>query len=297
MKRVQRESFNPKEYESSMTDESDYESNSYESDYFDTEDDNIVSQGDSRAFKIDVQKFENICDKFRKNPNLRIDKLEGNDKDDYDLIKSYVELLYDTEYYKYLYAKVEEKFKDLEKIKPGTVGGYLAGCLINDNYRGAPGCSLTCAGSAPLPNNGQDNQTCNKAVIWAEYITENNQNYGFNFDILKQAESPEELDPVYLYITSQNKSFNNAHEFPGFSKSEKETLLNMGIKNIHLMSYTNECKYIDLYGRPIELKDVKMRGKSSNSNLGLAIVLILIFVLLIVLFFGWRLLKHKNKMF
>jgi len=287
MNRVKRKSFNPSEFSSSN-----YSSNY---DYDDSEEDNNISKSDSSAYKVDIKKFEKLCDKFREIPDKRIDSLVGEDKEDFNLIVSYVQLLHDTEYYKYLYEKVENKFKDLKCVQPGTIGGYFAGCIVNDNYHGQATCSVTCAGALPQPMDYQNDISCDKAVIWAEYVKSNKSNK-FNFNVLKQAENDEQLDPVLFYVTSEKHSFKNVHDFPGLSKSEKDILVKLGAKRIHIFSYTKDCKYIDLYGRPIDLKDVKSRSSSpvNNSNHGnLGILIIIILIILLILFFGWRFWK-KN---
>lgn len=292
MQRVQRDTFNPSDFDNSSVNDDSYD------DFmpFDGETSDVTTKGDNKAFKIDTKKFAELCEKFRKNPDKRIDELTGQDKDDFNLIVSYVQLLFDTDYYKYLYAKVEDKFKDLKYVKPGTVGGYLAGCLINNNFHGKAGCSLTCAGAAPLPKDDENYLPCDRAVVWAEYKSDNKNIYAFHLNVLKPADNKEDLDPLYLYVTSENKSFNNVHEFPGLSKSEKEQLVNMGVNKVHIFSYTSEHKYIDLYGRPVNLKDVKNRTNNSSGNggLGLAITLIVIFIILLIVFFGWPLWNNNS---
>jgi hypothetical protein len=204
------------------------------------------------------------------------------------MVISYVQLLHDTDYYKHLYRRIEDRFNDLTSVKPGTVGGYLAGCLI-----GAPqgNCSMTCAGAIPLPKGHEHHKPCDKAVIWCEW----NVKDGFSFNISKHPDKAEDLNPVYLYVPCQS-----VHQFAGFNKAEKDKLSKLGINKVHLFGYNEECnKHVDLYGAPIDLKDVKLRSRVHNhehnrGSAGLAVLLVLIFLIIIILFFGWKLWNNKQ---
>lgn len=309
MNRIPRESFNQMLFKDGINDDNIHstddlkltDNNNFKTKFSSTNlnntkitDDIIYSSSETNKdtieeYEIDLDKFDVLCSKFRKIHDLRISDLNESDKKDFDIVLSYVKLLTNTNYYNLLFDCVKCYFHDLNKVYPGTIGSYFAGCLVDSNFAGIRSCNVTCAGSIQLPDN--ENVECNKAVIWAEYKL-NNNNYYFNFDILKQADNYDQLNPVYLYITTPYKSFNNVKEFPGFTKSEKQELYNLGIKELHLMSYNEDCKYIDLYGRPIKLEDVKVRNnkntiiknKHNNNNHFITLIIILLIILFIAMF-------------
>ena len=92
--------------------------------------DEVVEKGHKNILKVDIDKFEILCKKFRDQKDVKIKNLIGQNKEDFDLVVSYVHLLYGTEYYNTLYDKVKKYFKNVTG-KPGTVGGYFSGCMNN----------------------------------------------------------------------------------------------------------------------------------------------------------------------
>ena len=274
------QSFNPYQYTTSVATESKPIENTSEEERFDE----IVTKGGKKVFKVDIGHFDRLCQKFRDKADLRIKNLTGRDKEDFKLMVSYVRLLYGTNYYGHLYSKVEKYFKDLKEVKPGTVGGYFGGCLVPTQFEDQPGCSAVCAGSVPRPKDDEGWSFCDKAVIFAE----KNGNRGYVFNVLKEPETPEEMDPCYVFV-----EHTDIHDFEGFSQKEKEQLEQLGVNEMYLIGCdSNGSEYVNLYGDICKLSDVKTRKKkhykSKGSSLGLALVLILVFLLLVVLFFGWR---------
>jgi len=274
------QSFNPYQYVTKAETETTSEEISSENERFDE----IVTKGGKKVFKVDIGHFDKLCRKFQDKSDLRIKNLTGRDKEDFKLMVSYVRLLYGTNYYEHLYNKVEKYFGKIENVKPGTVGGYFGGCLVTSSFGDQPGCSAICAGSVPRPKDDEGWSFCDKAVIFAE----KNGNRGYTFNVLKEAESAEEMDPCYVFV-----EYTNLNDFEGFSKKEKDELEKLGVHEMYLIGCDeNGSNYVNLYGDICKLSDVKHRKnkhyKSDASSLGLALILIVIFLLLIVLFFGWR---------
>src|SRR6266496_5611090 len=83
---------------------------------------------------IDLDRIKNICKDFRNKTHLKIKNLQGLDKENFNLVVSYVHLLYNTEYYRDFYNKIKKYFNDLSPVIPGTVGGYFAGCLVDTSF-------------------------------------------------------------------------------------------------------------------------------------------------------------------
>ena len=289
MHTVKSRSFNPFQYSSSNYREDETTENYFDGGQYDE----IVTKGGKKVFKVDIGHFDKLCKKFKDKCDIRLKNLHGRDREDFNLMVSYVHLLYGTSYYEHLHKKVKKHFGDLDRVKPGTVGGYFGGCLASTSFKGQSGCSVACAGSVPLPKDEEGWSFCDKAVIFAEY----NNKGGYNFSILKQPDKQSDMDPCYLFVECED-----LHDFLGFSKEEKEELKKLGAKNVHLIGCDEDgTKYLDLYGDSCSLGNIKHRkyhkNDSNNSGLGLALVLIIIFLLLIVLFFGWRFWNKDGDLF
>jgi len=257
------------------------------------ESEEIVTKGHKNILKVDVGKFDDLCKRFKNRLDLKIKSLNGQDKEDFNLMVSYVHLLYGTKYYKHLYERVRKHYANVKSVKPGTIGAYFAGCLVSVKESDSrefesevsPGCSATCAGSMPLPKDEEGWSFCNKAVILAE-----KGKNGYVFSVVKPAESEEDLNPAYVFVES-----NSLNDFRGFAKSEKDHLRAMGCKNIHLVGYDSRgANSYDLYGTPKNVSEIKhrhiytKRQNQENAILALSIVLIIVFLLLLIGFLGYR---------
>lgn len=210
--------------------------------------DQVFEKGHKNILQVDLQKFEETCKKFREKKDIKISKLSKEDKDSFDLAVKYVHLLYGTEHYARLYDIVKRTFKNVGALRHNTVGAYFAGCLNNKN-----GCSLSCAGSMPVPKNEEGWNSCDKAVILAER-KEGKEN-SYSFTILKAAEKEEDMNPAYLFVEST--------EFDGLDTSEKVYLKSMGCKKLKVVSYSEDMSYSD-YGEPISIDDIKERKYVSS---------------------------------
>lgn len=258
-----------------------------------------VEKGHKNVTKVDLGKFDDLCKKFKEKKDMKIKKLVGQDKEDFDTVVSYVHLLYETSYYPSLYEKVRKHFDNVSSVKPGTLGAYFAGCLVSlkdelstngssngqSSFSGSKaGCSISCAGSIPLPKDEEGWSFCDKAVILAEKGEK-----GYIFSIVKPANSEEEMNPAYLFVDSKS-----LHEFKGFSKEEKDQIRAMGCKKVKIVGYnsgSDDVTYSDLYREPKAIHEIKHRSDhivSSKSNLSndyslIGGILILIVILIIIL--------------
>jgi len=268
-----------------------YQSQSYDDMSVSSEEESLpkeVEKGHKKVLKVDVGKFEDLCKRFREKKDIKIKKLSGKDKEEFNLVVSYVHLLYGTEYYKHIHQKVKKYFNDVQEVNPGTVGGYFAGCLVNTDYMKKPGCSVACAGAIPLPKDEEGWSFCDKAVVLAD-----KKGKGYSFNMVKPAETDDELDDAYIFV--EHKTL---HDFYGFCQTEKDELKSMGFKKVHLIGYGEDgTSYSDFYGeskRLIDIKHRKRKNKKKNNNLSLALLLLVVFLILIALFFGWRFWNDQN---
>jgi hypothetical protein len=272
--------FNPQKYSSS----------SYSEDNNDE-----VEKGHKKITQVDIGKFDELCKKFKDKKDMKIKKLIGSDKEDFNLMVSYVHLLYGTSYYSHLFERVKKYFKNVNSILPGTVGSYFAGCLIQNENKAVPvqGCAISCAGSMPLPKDEEGWSFCDKAVILAE-----KENDSYNFSIVKPANTEEEMDPAYLFIES-----NSIDEFQGFSNSEKDQILAFGCKKVKLIGYNKNLNYSEIYDEPKPIRDIKHRNQKEsskqkevdddNSILVFLLLILFLFLLFVLCFLSYKMYKKE----
>lgn len=284
-------SFNPYKYTSTQTESTDSHDVT----------DKIVEKGHKNLFQVDLKKFEEICKNFANRPekaDLKIKKLTGDDKINFELVIKYVHLLYGTQYYSNLHEIVKRIFKNTgaTTLKPGTVAAYFAGCLSTKD-----GCSLGCAGSMPLPKEEEGWTLCDKAVIMAEKGAN-----GYTFSFVKPAEKDEDFDPAYLFVES-------GEEFNGFNESEKAYLKSLGCKKVKMVSYSDDMNYSDINQEPTSVDEIKSRknthhrhSKNANSDsksdsnseecsTWLIWLLVFLFVLLLIfLFVAYRYYQKRH---
>ena len=232
-----------------------------------------------RQLKFDVGYFGQLCKKFKEKKDIKIKSLRGEDREEFNVIISYIQVLHGTPYYNHLYEKINKYFGNFKDITPGTIGGYFRGCLdntvITNNNKDDNNTNVI------KPKNEEGWSFCDKAVFLANYTDGH-----YKFETLKDPE--EDNDICYIFVNALS-----LHDFKGFSSEEIEELNDLGCDKIILVGYDdNGLKYKELYDKPIDIYDVKYRHKHnnnpSNNLVGLALLLIIIFLLLLVLFFGWR---------
>ena len=238
-----------------------------------------VEKGHKNTLKVDLEKIDDLCKNFRDKQDYKISKLSGMDKEHFDEMVSYVQLLHGTSFYEHLYEKVKKYFGNIRTVKPGTVGAYFAGCMVTSKNSDemSPGCSISCAGSMPLPKDEDGWSFCDKAVIMAE-----KGSVGYDFSVVKPAHSEEEMEPAYLFVDSKS-----LHDFSGFSKEEKDQIRAYGCKSVKLVGYGTDMTYSDLYKEPKKIHEIKHRhhrhSKKSDSNTGLIIGVIIFAIILLLL--------------
>ena len=267
--------------------------------------DEIVEKGHKNILKVDVAKFEELCRKFKEKKDMKIKNLLHEDKTDFDTMVQYVHLLYGTSYYSHLFEKVKKHFGHINSVKPGTIGAYFAGCLINNNNSDlSMGCTLGCAGSMPLPKDEEGWSFCDKAVIMAE----KGENDGYIFSVVKPAESQEDYDPAYVFVESGSMT-----EFSGFDKAEKANLKALGCKKVKLIGYSDDMSYSELSEESVSVDEIKCRkekkegrgksekgdishkkGKEDDNGWFIFAVIIFIILLFIFLFLLYKYYRMKN---
>jgi hypothetical protein len=268
----------------------------------------VVSKGpgDTGETNITLDDTRARLHRLRSVANTPIRSLAGSDLDDFRTLVSNTKLLYGTDAYKILHDEYRRVFGDVSPILPGTVGANFAGCLIKTSFSEMPGCSVICAGSAPLPPNEPSSELplttqqgqgpadtayvpqadlgsfCQYSVVWGLF---DGQRYDFT-----TLHDTENKDDVIVFVNSAKPSFQ------GFSDDEKELLRKFGAKRINVIRYSPDSKhYHELLGGFVDLNSVPSRvdvvsnyQEMSSNNI---LIILLIVLVLIVVFIGWRIIN------
>lgn len=278
MKRTSHKSFNPFEF-STSTDNSEYtESESKE------EGDKILTKGDGNFYYLDFNKVEKEVQELLKNPNTKISDLQGADKKRFDYLRLAAQMFYDTDKYKCFYDRVTKYCKTVPDPMPGTIGGYVCGCLASQNFI-EPMCTSVCADGLAMPKDATDFQHCTKMVIWAtnEPTTTNGKSTdNYKFKVIKDGTK----EPAYLFLDVPD-----IHSFKGFSVAEKTELEQYNITSVKVFGTQptpSGNTYTQLNQQPMSINDLKIRRTTdsylpSTSNIGIGIVILVIIIILILL--------------
>lgn len=211
----------------------------------------ILPKGDGCEDVISIEDLRNKLANLKANANVKIRKLSGQLKEDFDSLAQYVAWIYNTESYPLLYAEIQNYFSPDDTYYPGTIGAYCGGCLVKrkDGLL-TRGCTVICAGSIPPPYEDPDWDFCSDLVIWAVYNGE-----AFEFTTLNEVDN-EKDDKAIIFI-----EYNSLDSFPGFSEEEKKTLREHGINQVRLVYYNPEGNpmYKEVSGGFVSLDSIKTR--------------------------------------
>ena len=251
----------------------------------------VVEKGSTDVLKIDVNELDKLMANLRRNADTPIRELSDELGKQFRRLISYVSLLYDSSSYNVIYNVVLKHFSNLDRVIPGTIGAYCAGCHVKTSLSSTkPGCSPICAGS--MPQNKDDWEFCKNTVILATY--DNNR---FTYTLLKSGETKEDKASAYIFV---NYSSHNA--FPGFSDAEKNQLKSLGIERVTLNGYKeNGREYVELMDGPIEVDDIKSRVSVIETPISKApgfgdtgLIILVIILVLVGLFFAWRFWQNQR---
>ena len=252
-----------------------------------------VEKGHKNQTQVDLTRFDEICKKFREHKDMKIKNLSGNDKDDFNLAVSYVNLLYGTDFYSKLFEKVRKNFDSVVTTTPGTVGAYFAGCLVASRNKAEDGevpasCGLPCVDGMPLPQE-EGWELCDKAVIMAERSGE-----GYQFSLVKPGQKQGDGE-AYLFVEAKSEQ-----DFTGFTQEEKDEILAYGCRKVHVVGYTSDMTYSDIYTESQTVEKLKSRRsrsgkrhhnhKKNNNWWWLLLAILFIFLVLVV---AWSVNKYQ----
>lgn len=226
---------------------------------------------------VNVNEIRAKLKSLKRHEATPIKKLSGHVKEDFDALVSYVAWMHNSDSYDYLCDEVKHYFTPTQQYKPGTVGAYCGGCLVNDkgNFKNK-GCTVLCAGSIPPPYTDPDWEFCHELVIWASYTGNS-----YNFNTLNEVENNNNRALIFVEHASANN-------FRGFSLEEKEELRNHSIDYVKVVHYhpgNKKSMYIDITPDYTELDEIQTRDNSITEGgdgwswwifIGLVLILLII---------------------
>ena len=211
---------------------------------------------------INIDDLRRKLSHLKENAHVKIRKLSGELKDDFDSLAQYVAWIYNTDSYPLLYAEIQDYFHEDNVYQPGTVGAYCGGCLVKrkDGLL-SRGCAVICAGSIPPPYDDPDWDFCSDLVIWATYNGES-----YEFTTLNEID--DEQDNKAIIFIEQD----SLESFPGLSEAEKNTLRDHGLDQVRLVYYNPEREpmYTEVSEGFVSLDQI--RSRATNPNLAPIIV-------------------------
>ena len=294
MARLQHKSFNPSHFKSNEN-ESSSEDSSFHPQSGEVGD-KIITKGDhgKNVFNVDLASLERDVIELLKYPDVKISNLVGANKEKYDRIRLTAQMLYDSEYYKCFFDRISKHCNLVQEPIPGTVGGYLCGCLASKNFPESR-CAPLCADGLAYPKESDQWKNCNRLIINAEYRSDVygcKYKSGYVFTVVNEHTS-DYTNPAFIFVNTED-----LHGFKGFTVSEKTTLEKMNVTYVRVFGtkYTESgLSYPQFYPDVININDVKMRGSSNNStnNSSISIVVAIIIILLILIFLGWSFRNSK----
>lgn len=235
----------------------------------------IKGKSSSDEFLVSKDELLAAISRLRESDYTPIRKLSGSLKQDYLMVSKYVELTHQTNTYDMLKSLIDEKFYDLEKVIPGTIGSYFYGSNLNVNMDPKE-CAATTANAIPVDSNTWIK--CKNHLILADRTDK-----GYDFSLLSEGD-----DRSHAYVFLRHDSYD---DFEGFSTEEKRKLKKLGVEYLYMYGYGDDTtQYNDLVGTAVAVDECKHRKhhekKESSSNWLLWLVLI-IFVILIICVIGW----------
>lgn len=182
--------------------------------------------------------IKTLLSELKQYSSVQIENLNPVAREKFDRLVQFVQALYDTDDYETLYSWVKEEYGKLKHVYPGTVGAYMAGCMVSTSLSdNLPGCAICCAASIPRPRSDSQFHHCRNTIIGGEYDGEQ-----YTFMKFKTADSDENHKVAYLYINSTDTA-----NYPGFSLSEKKQLTEFGLERVKVYGYnSNGREYVEL---------------------------------------------------
>ena len=231
----------------------------------------IISKGPD-DYHIDLTDVESDVRTLRRHHEYKIKSLSGEIRACYERVKSAVALSNDSDWYPSFIDIVTRYFNDVEPI-PGTISGYMAGCLGNDGHYS---CTPMCAGAIP----GKRGDPCHYPVLGAEYDRDNKY---FTFTYFSKGSGSD----AYVFV-----DYDSLSSFPGFSHRDRDNLSSKKIRRVWIYGKRHSGgNYNELTDSFVPLGKIKSsvsygpgyHGGNSGLDGGTIAIILLFLVFLIAL--------------
>jgi len=221
-------------------------------------DSKIYTKGGEDLLNQSLPQINEILTELRQHADYSIKNMDPKLKEKFDQMIYYIDTLYDTDSYHILHDLIKQKFDNLTKIQPATIGSYFFGCFNGAKVHDlAPACSPTCASSIPPKSEVENSRwtTCDKTVLWA-MSTQNN-----TYKFVQYNKIPSSSDAL-LFI-----DIPNLEVFKGFTLDEKNEIKKLDIDRVKIYGLNIEQnKYIPLTNDYIPLSEIKTRDDTYSSD-------------------------------
>jgi len=217
-----------------------------------------------------------------------ISQLKGESKQNFQKLVNYVGILHGTDEYSNFYDITVDVFKcTTRKVKAGTIGGYICGCLPESDK--STTCNRYCTGSMPKPVNSNDQCYCDNNTILALY-----NGIEFDFTILYKVKNS---NSAIIHV-----NYHDINSFPGFSKIDKQRLLDLGIEFVKLRGQEKDTNNeIDITRDFESLNEIKTRtivvqsyANENTESPNVALIIAVVMFLLVIAFITWRFVSEDH---
>lgn len=237
----------------------------------------VVNDPDGKgAFHLHRNRFRETLRELQSQAHISIRQLNAEYLTTFNEVINALHLLYKSPpLYDIILKDVQEIFKDVKEIRPGSVAAYFIGCFSNDDkFPGPMGCSPKCAASLPPPDGSPGYSHCEDMVL---IYTDN------VFNSLNNRQS----EHAYIYVHDQ---------FDGFTHENITQLKNGGITKVTLIYGQQDGNYKEV-GNPISPDQLPKKTEfvstgsqttstststSSASGVGIFFLILIIVIIIIV---------------
>lgn len=192
-------------------------------------------------YTIDLDEVRKTLRNLKENHAVFISSLGGDLHERFMNIRDLIDIMKTSGAYKFIDEIINEVFADVKSVTPGTIGSYLIGCNIANDFKGEAGCSATCVGSVQntdIPGVSE----CKKLAL----LYDNDKTF-------TAINNPEFKEDALVYVNSKEV-------FKGFSRDDIKRLQSFGVKRIKVVKYSDDgSKYTEVFVEHLPLTNLVPR--------------------------------------
>lgn len=205
--------------------------------------------------------LDEIRDRVRdliKYSDVRIQELPKDVGTSFKEFISVVEKIHKSDGYTEVFHLIDQETSHISEVTPGTVGSYFRGCLLSTGFPDDISCSDICIKAFQPPDTIDGWKCCQSTVINAHLDevkeTEYTTTKYHQFDLICKGGNP-----GYIILDYPGP-------FPGFSITERDKIVRMGLKKCKLLQMRGK-EYVDILGGYYSVSELPIRPPCSQENL------------------------------